>query len=274
MKPGADLAIHPGIEIAGIGLHPRQALRQHRQSLDGLGVGVRMRLARAQAFDAVIDGADAGRQKQPFRRVYGDGGVEDRRTRHHLGMGQSLLDLGVFVGDPGNGAEFAAGNRGGYADLTHRWWIQLRDATLVGADPVDILDAPDVIGEADLHRLGAVGDRAAADRDDEVGAGGAGLLGGCDHGGARRMRRHGIERADATRAQRRLDFRDLVGSAVQCAADHQEGADDAEAVDLRHDRLGGGGSENHLVHGAEHDTALVHDCPPEGLGLVATFETI
>jgi hypothetical protein len=233
-----------------------------------------MRPARAQAFDAVVDGADAGRQKQPFRRVHGDGGIEDRRARHHQRVRQSLFDLGMFIGDPGNGAELAAGNRGGHTDLAHRWWIQLRDATLVGTDPVDILDASDIVGEADLHRLGAVGDRAAADGDDEIGARGAGLLGRRDHGGARRMRRHCIERADATRTQRRLDFRDLVCFAVQRAADHQEGAVAPEAIDLRHDRLGGGGSEYHLVHGAEHDTPLVHDCPPEGLGLVATFETI
>ena len=70
------------------------------------------------------------------------------------------------------------------------------------------------------------------------------------------------------------DFLDLVGFAVERAADHQEGADCAQAVDLRHDRLGGGGPENHLVHGAENDTPLVHDCPPGGFGLVAALRAI
>ena len=85
-----------------------------------------------------------------------------------------------------------------------------RDA-LVGADPVDVVDAANIVGEAELHGLGAVGDRAAADGDDEIGVGGAGLLGGGDHGLARRVRRHRIEGADATRPQRLADLLDLVG---------------------------------------------------------------
>ena len=124
----------------------------------------------------MVDGADAGGQKQPFRRVHGDGGIEDRGARHHEGMAQHLLDLGALVGDAGDGAELAAGNRGRHADLAHRRRVDVRRDALAGADPVDVLDAADIVGKADLHRLGAVGDRAAADRDDEVGVGGAGLL--------------------------------------------------------------------------------------------------
>ena len=56
------------------------------------------------------------------------------------------------------------------------------DAARVTADAVDALGGADIVGEAELHRLGAVGDRAAADRDDEVGLGRARLLGGSDHG--------------------------------------------------------------------------------------------
>ena len=61
-----------------------------------LGVGVGMRLARAQAFDAMIDGADAGRQEQPFRRVHGD--ARDRGSTARgitRAMAQHLLDLGA-----------------------------------------------------------------------------------------------------------------------------------------------------------------------------------
>src|SRR3954454_10896253 len=42
--------------------------------LERLGVGIGMGLARAQAFDAMIDRADPGRKPQPFRRVHGYGG--------------------------------------------------------------------------------------------------------------------------------------------------------------------------------------------------------
>ena len=88
---------------------------------------------------------------------------------------------------------------------------QRRRDALVGADPVDIFDAADIVGEANLHRLGAVGDRAAADGDDEVGVGGAGLIGRGDDALARRVRRHRIEGRDATRPKRLSDFLDLVG---------------------------------------------------------------
>ena len=80
----------------------------------------------------------------------------------------------------------------------------------------------DIIGEAELHRLGAVGDRSAADGDDEIGLGGAGLIGGRDHGRARRVRRHRVEGADAARSHRAADVLDHVGLAVERAADHQE----------------------------------------------------
>ena len=69
--------------------------------------------------------------------------------------------------------------------------------------------------------------------------------------------------ADATRPERFADFLDLVGVAIERAADHQERAGSAQPVHLLDDRLGGRAAENNLVHGAENDTPLVHDdCPP------------
>ena len=199
-EPGADLAIHPRVEIAGVCLHPRQRLRQHRKSLHRLGVGIGMGLARAQAFDAMVDGADAGRQKQPFGRVHGKGGIEDRGARHHQLMAQHFLDLGARVGDAGDGTEFAAGNRRRHADLAHRRRVHRRRDAFVGSNSLDILDRANVIGEAELHGLGAVGDRAAAYRHDKIGIGCAGLLGGGNDGLSRRVRRHRIEGRHATRA--------------------------------------------------------------------------
>ncbi len=68
-----------------------------------------------------------------------------------------------------------------------------------------------MIGQTNLYRLGAVGDRTAADGDDDIGVGGAGLLGGGNHRLARRMRRHRVEGPGATRPKRLADFLDLVG---------------------------------------------------------------
>ena len=80
-----------------------------------------MRLARTDALDAVIDGADAGRQEQPFRRVHGQ--RRDRgspRAASPADGASRSLTLVRLVGDAGDGAELAAGNRGGHADLAHR----------------------------------------------------------------------------------------------------------------------------------------------------------
>ena len=187
----------------GIGLHPRQRLRQHRQTLQRLGVAVRVRLARADAFDAMVDGADPGREPQPFRGVPAEPGIEDHRARHQQRMAQRFLDPGLLVGDARRGRELAAGNRGRHADLAHRRRCELWRSAAPGPDPVDVVGMADIVGEAELHRLGAIGDRTAADRDDQIGIRGAGLFAGGDDGRARRVRRHRVEGAGAARPQQR-----------------------------------------------------------------------
>ena len=216
----------------------------------------------------MVDGADAGRKQQPFRRVHGDGGIEDGGARHRQSMAQHFLGPAAQVGDAGDGAEFAAGDRGRHADLTHGRRRDVGGEPLVGPDPVNVLDAAHIVGEAKLHRLGAVGDRAAAHGDDEIGVGGARLLGGGNDGLARGVRRHGVEGADATRSKRAPDFVDFAGLAVERAADHEKGAGHAQPLDLRDNGLGGRMAEHHLVHGAEDDTSLVHgDDPPRTVWL-------
>ena len=49
---------------------------------------------------------------------------------------------------------------------------------------------------------------------------------------------------------------------------------DAQAIHLFDYNLGSRASEHDLVHGAEHDTSLVHDCPPGRLGLLRLLRTI
>ena len=105
-----------------------------------LGIGVRMRLARAQALDAMVDGADAGRKPQPFGRVQGHGGIEDHGARHHQIMAQHFLDLGALVGDAGQRAELAAGDGRRDADLAHRRCRHRRHHAPACPDPVDVID--------------------------------------------------------------------------------------------------------------------------------------
>jgi hypothetical protein len=133
----------------------------------------------------------------------------------------------------------------------------------VRADALDAIDAVDAIGEAELYGFRAVGDRAAADGDDEVGIGLARRIGGGDHGLARRVRWHGVEYAGAAGTERLPDFRDLVGLPDQRAGDHQEGALRLDAIHLREDGRGCRPAEHNLLDRAVNDTSLVQGCPPQ-----------
>jgi hypothetical protein len=64
--PRTDLAVEPCVEIGGVGLDSRQAGAKEAQRVKGRALGQRLTIDRADVFDRVIDGADAGRQKQPF----------------------------------------------------------------------------------------------------------------------------------------------------------------------------------------------------------------
>jgi len=56
------LAVEPRCEVAGVGLDTRQPARKQRKTFECLGIGIRIGLVRADAFDAMVDGADACRQ--------------------------------------------------------------------------------------------------------------------------------------------------------------------------------------------------------------------
>ena len=213
----------------------------------------------------MVDGANAGREKQPFRRVQAEPGIEDHRARHRQWMAQRLLDLGLLVGDAGGRGKLAAGNRRRHADLAHGGGLELRRSAAAGADAIDVVGVTDVVGEAKLDSLGAIGDRAAADGHDQVGIGGAGLFGRGNHCRARRMRRHRVKSADAARPQLAADLLDLVGLAVQRPADHQERALRAQSVQLFQNRPGCRPPEHDLIHRAEYDTTFMHLCPPRTL---------
>ena len=185
-------------------------------------------------------------------------GIEDHGMRHGEAVPHRLLEFGRHVGDAGARRKFAAGDRGRHADLAHAGRVHRRRRALDRADRIHALDGADVVGEAKLHRLGAVGDRAAADGHDQVGIGIARLLGCRDHGLARRVLRHRVEDRGAAAAQRALDLLDLVGLASERARHHQEGAGLLQPVHLGHDRFRSRLAEHDLIHRAEYDTPSVH----------------
>ena len=255
----------------GVGFHPRQRLRQHRQALQRLGVAVRVRLARADALDAMIDGADSGRKPQPFRRVHAEPGIEDHRARHQQRMAQRFLDLGLLVGDASRGGELAAGNRRRHADLAHRRRGELRRSAATGPDPVDVVRIADIVGEAELHRLGAVGDRTAADGNDEIGiaarawspaamTAARGVCGGI---------------ASKVPAQRAPSARRMFSitsvSRLSVPLTIRKARVRAQPVQLLDERLGCRPPEHDLIHRAEYDTTFMHGCPPGHFGCLSAL---
>ena len=240
----------------GIGLDPGEPARQQRETLERLRVAVGMRLERADPFDAVVDGAHAGGEEQPLGRVDGRRGVEDDRPRHDVRVAEQLLGAGAFVGDAGDCAELAArqGRRDG--DLGHGRWIDGRRAerpVRAGhrSEHVDPIRLADVVREAERDRLGAVGDRATPEGDDEVRPGLPRGIGGRDHVRARGVRRHPVELAHDLVAERAAKLRDLVGLAVEGAAHHQEHALRAPALDFGRHRLGERPAEGDRFHRSE-----------------------
>ncbi len=183
-------------------------------------------------------------------------------------MAEHLLGLCCFVGDAGDVREFARRQGGGNRDLPYRG----RRDEVGRLDAVERVHVADVVGEAKLHGLGAVGDRAATQGDDEVGARGPRLFCRIDHGGSRRVRRHPVEGADTLVAERTADLLDLVGLAVERAAYHQEDTLRPGALHQVHESYVGRRAVDHFVHMAEYDSSgLRHHSSggPSGLLLLA-----
>ena len=126
--PGADLAVEPRRQVGRIAFHRRQPAAEQAQRLQRRAVGVGVAVDRAVGLDRMIDRADAGREPQPFRRVHGDGGIEDHRERDDAGMDVGLLQPQPRLGDAGACVEFAAAQRGRHADLPHPRRAVLREA--------------------------------------------------------------------------------------------------------------------------------------------------
>src|SRR5690242_14339977 len=116
-QPGADLAIEPRRQVAWLSLDSWQPLRKERQALECLGIGVWVGFIGADAFDAVIDRANARRKPEPLGCIEGDGWVEDHRARDDPRMPEQLFHVRALVSNTGDGAELSGRKRSWNANL-------------------------------------------------------------------------------------------------------------------------------------------------------------
>src|SRR5215208_4344155 len=91
-------------------------------------------------------------------------------------MAEQLLHFAALVGDPGDRAELAAGERRRHGDLSDHWstarrWTHESVGTLDRTDVVQRLRRANVVGQAKLHHFGTIDDGATADRRNQIGAG-------------------------------------------------------------------------------------------------------
>ena len=261
-------------EIGGIAFHCGQPATEQAQRLQGGAVGVGVAVDRAKGLDRMIDGADAGREPQPFRRVHGDGGIEDHAERDEAGMDIGLLQPQPRLGDAGPGVEFAAAQRGRHADLPHARRAILRETPLArhlvdhGAEGFQPVRLANVVLQADCDRLAAVGRRPAADAQQQVAAGLACLVGAGDDRVARAVRRHVVMHAGVARSQRAGDPADRIGLLVERTPGQDEHPAGAQPIGRLGHGLGGWAAKHHAVHSSENDLACTHGtdaiCSPRG----------
>ena len=108
-------------------------------------------------------------------------------------MAEALLDVLPGVGAAGASRELAGGQGGRDRDHPHSGRLDRgtraravgRDA---GAEIVELFGCRDAVAEAEADHLRRVGDRAAAQGDDQIGAGLVRHIGRGDDIGARRVR--------------------------------------------------------------------------------------
>src|SRR5215831_5542513 len=105
--PRTDLTVETGRQVRRLRLDRRQTSSEQPQRMIGGAFGDRLAVDRADVLDRVIDGTDAGRQKEPLGCVHGNAGIENDAARHHQRMAVALLDVTRGVGAAGRRGELA-----------------------------------------------------------------------------------------------------------------------------------------------------------------------
>ena len=264
--PGAFLAHLPGGEVAVVGLDRGEPLRQEPEAVHRQAIPVVVRIEGAEGLKAMVERAHARREPDPFRRVHGDGRIEHDRTRRHRRVEVGLLDVDLLVRRARQRIEFTTRQRRrhdhhrnvGAREGRHRDRPVRIDDHVVR---LHRLRRAQAVFQAHGEDLGQVGDRAAAERDQEVRLQ---WFGDRDRGAdvlARHVRTDTVEDADEPITERLFDFPHFVGLVpVRVAAD-QEHALRALQVHFLGECLGTGASAVHTLERSQSDRRLVHGSP-------------
>ena len=211
----------------------------------------------------MVERADARGQEQPFRRVQRHRGVQDHRARHHQRVGVALLHLAHGVGAAGERIVLPRRQRGGDVDGAQRGWFAVRALGAAvgrdaGGESVELRGVGHVVAQAQRDHLRRVGDRAAADRHQQVGVLRPRLVGGGDHVGARGMRADaGAEPGHAV-AERGADLVHRVGLPRERAAGQHIHRLCADVLHLLRQRGGEGFAVDNSLHLGEAPGAFGH----------------
>ena len=168
-------------------------------------------------------------------------------------MREAFLDVPHRVGASGKGGELAGRERRRNGDKARaRRRGRGSPCAAVGRDrrPIGIEAGRlgDRIAEAEPDHLGRVGDRATADRHDQIRARVARGVRGRDHVGARRVRADLARHPGAAIAQHRANALDHVGVARERAARQHIDRARLEPIDLAAEHVGKGLPVDHPIH--------------------------
>ena len=224
-------------------------------------VARRIRLAGAETLHRMIQRADTGGEKDPQRRVDRGRRIEHDNGRRHLRVTIAFLHVSACVGAACARVELARRKRGRNRDLLDARPLEIRRFAAVThrarAEGVEAFGLVDLMLQTQPHDLAAISKRAATERDDEIGPGGARRVRRLDHCIARRMGRHRIVKAGIAIAECRAHFLHFVGRPVHRAARHQEHAPRIHAVRFGACTLRGRTSVHHPLEVREYECALI-----------------
>ena len=222
--PHRQLAIETRFHIVRVVLHTRQAAAQQLERLYEISVARGVVIRRTQRLGGVIHRAQAGREPHPQGRVQRGRRVEDGDARHMQRMTKTLLDLLARVSATTLVLKFTTRQRGRYRNLPHLGSFKLRHgAAAIGlharAELIDLIVLGDVVLQTQLRHLARVGDRAAAEGDNQVRTDRARLFRNLQYRLARRVRGHTVIHPRTAALQRITHFFNFVRGAIHGAAD-------------------------------------------------------